>query len=112
MRERELITPDEVRQGDARMVYVFAGKKPPILAHRLEWFELFNDADAFLRENPPPEPRELPLPGVSLMDGLGGASTAEGTPHVGEGKAPDGAAGKERERTLGKEARGYVEPDL
>ncbi len=47
-------------------VVVFAGKKPPVMGHRLEWFNiewfnLFSETEG-LMENPAPEIPELPMP--------------------------------------------------
>jgi type IV secretion system protein VirD4 len=74
-RERELLTPDELmREMDPTNVIAFAGKKPPIPAHRLEWFNLIPGASEFVANNPLPEPPELPIPEVVIPDGGGAAA--------------------------------------
>jgi type IV secretion system protein VirD4 len=119
-RARELVTPDEVMQLENEEVIVFAGKKPPILGHRLEWFNLFSDAEQ-MTGNPPPEVPELPLPEIAST-----GRTAERNGEA-EGQAerqapPSGASRlrrrrrkrrqEEREVEGGEEVGGYVEPDL
>ncbi len=78
MRERELITPDEVRQIDSENVFVFAGAKPPILGRRLKWFEDIEGASEFVRDNPPPKVRELPLPEIHPSRGVSGSAPPAG----------------------------------
>src|SRR5215204_3465651 len=112
-RARELVTPDEVMQLENEEVIVFAGKKPPILGHRLEWFNLFSDVEG-LAENPPPEIAELPMPEIAVAGGKGGAqeqSSRPSGPH--ESLRPEGR--KERRRRgqdEDEEVGGYVEPEL
>jgi len=118
-RARELVTPDEVMQLENEHVIVFAGKKPPILGHRLEWFNLFSDAEQ-MTGNPPPEVPELPMPEIASS-----GRTAErngGAEGQAERQAPPSGASRlrrrrrrqrqEREVEGGEEVGGYVEPDL
>jgi type IV secretion system protein VirD4 len=118
VRERELVTPDEVRQIDPEIVFAFAGKKPPILARRLEWFELIQGASEFVRANPPPPLRELPLPEVRLRDGYGAGATAaspKAPPRARKTEdLPAGSVGRRAKgrREEGPRRGGYVEPDV
>jgi type IV secretion system protein VirD4 len=110
-RARELVTPDEVMQMENEHVIVFAGKKPPILGHRLEWFNLFAGVEG-LMETPPPDIPELPLPQIAAADRNWEA----------EGQAPPSGAPRRRRRRSkrreqdraeeGEEVGGYVEPEL
>lgn len=60
-RERELLTPDELmREMDPTNVIAFAGKKPPIPAHRLEWFNLIPGASEYVRTTRRPSLRSSP----------------------------------------------------
>jgi type IV secretory pathway TraG/TraD family ATPase VirD4 len=114
-RPRELITPDEVRQIAHEHVIVFAGRKPPMMAHRLEWFNLFHDAQERVASAPPPELPELPRPEISV----GGRERDDGRAEP-EGQDPPPSdlpeqprrKRREREREEGEEVGGYVEPDL
>src|SRR5829696_62211 len=112
-RARELVTPDEVMQMEGEDMIVFAGKKPPILGHRLEWFNLFSDAKE-LMHNPAPEIPDLPMPEIAVAGGKGGAqeqSSRPSGPH--ESLRPEGR--KERRRRgqdEDEEVGGYVEPEL
>ncbi|MDP9477822.1 MAG: type IV secretory system conjugative DNA transfer family protein, partial [Actinomycetota bacterium] len=123
LRERELITADEVRQIPQDRIIAFAGKKQPIYAQRLEWFNLLPGASEFVEDNPPPEPPELPLPGVDTMNGAGGGGSAA-RPDGGAKRRPRRTAeeppasgsegGEERGRRGARLERegGYVEPDV
>ena len=112
-RARELVTPDEVMQMEGEDMIVFAGKKPPIFGHRLEWFNLFSDAKE-LMHNPAPEIPDLPMPEIAVAGGKGGAqeqSSRPSGPH--ESLRPEGR--KERRRRgqdEDEEVGGYVEPEL
>jgi hypothetical protein len=97
-------------------VIVFAGKKPPILGHRLEWFNLFSDAEQ-MTGNPPPEVPELPMPEIASS-----GPNAEQNGRAERQAPPSGASRlrrrrksrrqEEREVEGGEEVGGYVEPDL
>lgn len=117
-RERELITEDEVRQSSEENVFAFVGKKPPIRAQRLKWFDLFPEAAQFARNNPPTEPEELSLPENLLADrdGYGGsdarraiAEEPEGEPSS-DGPSEDGDRSSRESRKDG--GSGYIEPDV
>ncbi len=120
LRERELITPDEVRQIPQDGVIAFTGKKQPIYAQRLEWFDLLPGASEFVKDNPPPEPPELPLPEAAATDGAGGGESATradgGAPRRPRRTAepPSGSEDGERRRRGARVERegGYVEPDV
>jgi type IV secretion system protein VirD4 len=120
-RERELLTPDELmREMDPTNVIAFAGKKPPIPAHRLEWFNLIPGASEYVVNNPPTEPPELPVPEVVISNGKSAEApnfaSASRPPRAGDpppqAHPPDGgsraADGDEGPRRWG----GYVEPDV
>lgn len=109
-RERELITEDEARQVSLETVFVFTGKKPPIHAQRLKWFELLPEAARFSREHPPAEPEELPMPERRWSDVDGhGATDAPREPH----NEPSADGDGQRERKSEQEAEdGYIEPDV
>jgi hypothetical protein len=85
-RPRELITPDEVRQMPHEHVIVFAGRKPPMMAHRLEWFNLFHDAQERVASAPPSDLPELPRPEISV--GNANPRTAQRSPKVRVGHRP------------------------
>jgi type IV secretion system protein VirD4 len=114
-RARELVTPDEVMQMEGEDVIAFTGKKPPILGRRLEWFNLFSDAEE-LMDNPAPEVPDLPMPEI--------ATAGPNAERNGEAKGQAPASGASRlrrrrrrrreERTAEgeKEVGGYVEPEL
>jgi type IV secretion system protein VirD4 len=123
LRERELITPDEVRQIPQDRIIAFTGKKQPIYAQRLEWFNLLPGASEFVKDNPLPEPPELPLPEVATTNGAGNggsAAHADGGAkrrprRTAEDPAPAGSEdGEERRRRGARPERegGYVEPDV
>ncbi len=123
LRERELITADEVRQIPQDGVIAFAGKKQPIYVQRLEWFNLLPGASEFVKDNPPPEPPELPLPEVAMMNGAGGGRSAarpngespRRPRRTAEEPPPSGSEdGEERGRRGARleRERGYVEPDV
>jgi type IV secretion system protein VirD4 len=105
--KRELMTPDEVRTrlGSDEVIAV-AGAKAPIRAKRLEWFRLLPGAEAFSRESPAEEPRNLPAPRVDLGDGFGPLHASPGPTadaSVADDHGTDGAS---------KGGKGeYVEPD-
>jgi len=119
-RERELLTPDELmREMDPTNVIAFAGKKPPIPAHRLEWFNLIPGASEYVRDNPPPEPPELPVPEVVISNGkpaeapnFASASRPPRADDPPQAHPPDSSSrvadGDEEPRRWG----GYVEPDV
>jgi hypothetical protein len=110
-----------MREMDPTNVIAFAGKKPPIPAHRLEWFDLIPGASEYVRDNPPVEPPELPIPEVVIPKGggagapdLAGAGVSERrrandppAAHPQDGGST-GAEGEEEPRRWG----GYVEPDV
>lgn len=117
-RARELITPDEVMQMPNEHVIVFAGRKPPIMGHRLEWFDLFADVEG-LMETPAPEIPELTLPEIRVADRDGHADERAD----GKTPPPSDPLGRSRRRRRRKEQRrreggeeeevgGYVEPEL
>lgn len=94
-------------QVDSEDVIAFAGKKPPIFGHRLEWFDLFSEVEG-LMENPAPEVPDLPMPKVST------GAAGEGTPRENALHEPlRRERRKERRRQDGEEELGgYVEPEL
>jgi type IV secretion system protein VirD4 len=107
-RARELVTPDEVMQMESEHVIAFAGKKPPIHGHRLEWFDLFSDIEG-LMENPAPEIPDLPMPEFAV------GAAGEGTPRESGLHEPlRRERRKERRQRQGgdEEVGGYVEPEL
>ena len=106
-RARELVTPDEIMQMDGEDVIAFAGKKPPIHGHRLEWFNLFSDADG-VTHDPAPEIPDLPMPEVA------GGDLREAQRRSGSYEPLRRAGRKERRRGQGgdEEVGGYVEPEL
>ena len=105
-RARELVTPDEVMQMEGEAVIAFAGKRPPILGHRLEWFDLFSDVEA-LMQNPPPKVPDLPRPRVTAGKGAPGRSGPYG-PLRREGREERRRRGRDGDEEVG----GYVEPEL
>jgi type IV secretory pathway TraG/TraD family ATPase VirD4 len=115
-RPRELITPDEVRQIAHEHVIIFAGRKPPILAHRLEWFNLFYDAQERVANTPPPDLPELLRPEVVVRgreseDGQGSEPEAHGPPPSDLPEQPRRKR-RDKEREEGEEVGGFVEPDV
>ncbi len=89
-------------------VIVFAGNKPPIYGHRLEWFELFSEVEG-LMENPASEVPDLPMPKVAA------GAASEGTPREGGLYEPLRRERRKerRQRQDGdEEVGGYVEPEL
>lgn len=118
-RPRELITPDEVRQIAHEHVIAFAGRKPPIYAHRLEWFNLYEDAEERVANAPPPELAELPRPEV--------VARRRSEPRSGKAEERNPTPSEmprrphkrrrlrkvaEKRRETGEEVGGYVEPDV
>ena len=97
---RELVTADEVRQMPHENVIAITGRKPPILARRLEWFSFFEDAQGLVDRHRPPRPRELELPEVAATTARTGAETRS--------RRNGRGGGAERER----QTEGYVEPDV
>lgn len=133
-RQRELITPDEVRQMSHEDIVVFTGNKPPILARRLEWFEFFDEAEALVDEYPSPEPEDLAPPEIAepvsevqhssgeVDSGTDGGEeerpgsrdgvVASPASENGGNRSGVGRRGRRRERDHDDDAGGYVEPEL
>ena len=113
-RARELVTPDEVMRMENEHVVVFAGKKPPIMGRRLEWFELFSEVEG-LMENPAPEIPELPMPEIDAGGGDGRAEAPTTPPSDPSGQSRRKSREEQRLRQeAGEESEvgGYVEPEL
>jgi len=113
-RARELVTPDEVMRMENEHVVVFAGKKPPIMGRRLEWFELFSEVEG-LMENPAPEVPELPMPEIDAGGGDGRAEAPTTPPSDPSGQSRRKSREEQRLRQeAGEESEvgGYVEPEL
>jgi len=108
MRQRELITADEVRGMEHDEVIVFAGAKPPIRARRLEWFHDVPGAAEFVRDNPPPEPRPLPRPEVRLSRPPARAQDRGEEPRVARPRPARPGRSRAEEEGRG----GYFEPDF
>jgi type IV secretion system protein VirD4 len=111
-RPRELITPDEVRQMAHEHVIVFAGRKPPMMAHRLEWFNLYQDAQERVANTPPPDLPELPRPEVAARGRDRRAEPEEQGPPPSDLPKQPRRKRREEEREEGEEVGGYVEPDV
>jgi type IV secretory pathway TraG/TraD family ATPase VirD4 len=111
-RPRELITPDEVRQMAHEHVIVFAGRKPPMMAHRLEWFNLFHDAQERVANAPPPDLPDLPRPEVAARGRDRRAEPEEQGPPPSDLPKQPRRKRREEEREEGEEVGGYVEPDV
>jgi hypothetical protein len=111
-----------MREMDSTNVIAFAGKKPPIPAHRLEWFNLIPGASEYVRGNPPPEPPGLPIPEVVISNGKSAEApnfASASRPPRADDPPPQvhpqdggsrGADGDEEEEP--RRWGGYVEPDV
>jgi hypothetical protein len=95
-------------------VLAFAGMKPPIYGSRLEWFNLFSDAEG-LMQNPAPEVPDLPMPEIAVAGGGNGDTQGYPSPpsDLYEPLRREGRKERLRRRQDGdEEVGGYVEPEL